>query len=230
MPILPDTRTGKLMFFRTRLPVWDENRDLIGLDPAEIAELEARTEAARAACDAAYAARQTAQSATLAWHAKAAQLAEYGSNLIQKIKATASSAGGTSVYTAALIPPPADPSPLGEPGTPTGFRVQLYDGSGALKLTWKCKHPAGSQGTLYAIRRSVNNGNFVFLDTVGKKKFVDDTLPPGSANVVYEITAVRSTRRGQPARFNVNLGVAGGTNALPSFQPSGAARAARAAA
>ena len=223
MPILPDTRIGKVQFFETRLSAWDARAAEIGLDPTEVAELESRTQAARQAYLAAHMARIAARSATNQWHMAAADLADYGSNLLQKIKATASSAPDNRVYSAALIPPPADPSPLGAPGTPSECRFALVAGSGALKLTWKCKHPAGSQGTIYAIRRSVNNGNFVFLDTAGKKKFIDETLPPGSAIVVYEITAVRSTRRGQPARFNVNLGVAAGAKTF-EFQPRASAR------
>ena len=168
MPILPDTRSGKLMFFRVRLPVWDENRDLIGLDPAEIAQLQARTDAAREAQLAAGIARNAARAATNTWHTAAADLAEYGSNLLQKIKATAGGAGNNSVYNAALIPPPADPSPIGAPGTTSELRAQLVQGSGAFLLTWKCKHPAGSQVTLYEIRRSVNGAEFVFLGTGGK--------------------------------------------------------------
>jgi len=41
---------------------------------------------------------------------------------------------------------------------------------------------------------------------VGKKKFEDDTVPPGTPTVLYRVTAIRSTRRGKSAIFDVNLG------------------------
>jgi hypothetical protein len=39
---------------------------------------------------------------------------------------------------------------------------------------------------------------------------VDDTLPIASAPVTYQITAVRSTARGNPAQYTVNFGTGGG--------------------
>ena len=44
----------------------------------------------------------------------------------------------------------------------------------------------------------------------GDKTFIDDTLPVGSTGVVYELTGIRSTRRGLSNQFNVNFGVGGG--------------------
>ena len=49
----------------------------------------------------------------------------------------------------------------------------------------------------------------MFLGTAGIKRFTDSTLPAGSTAATYEVTAVRSTGRGHPARFTVSLGVTG---------------------
>jgi hypothetical protein len=43
---------------------------------------------------------------------------------------------------------------------------------------------------------------------------VDDTLPIASAPVTYQITAVRSTARGNPAQYTVNFGIGGGGGGL----------------
>jgi hypothetical protein len=45
-----------------------------------------------------------------------------------------------------------------------------------------------------------------FVAAVGAKSFTDTTIPAGAARVVYQITALRSTRRGEPAQFAVRFG------------------------
>ena len=54
------------------------------------------------------------------------------------------------------------------------------------------------------------NYNRIMLSPVlaGEKRFDDETVPAGTPAVEYQVTAVRSTRRGQPARHLVNFGVA----------------------
>ena len=51
---------------------------------------------------------------------------------------------------------------------------------------------------------------FAYLGTTGIKRFVDATLPEGSGRLVYRIQAVRSTKAGAPAEFNVNFGMTAG--------------------
>lgn len=41
------------------------------------------------------------------------------------------------------------------------------------------------------------------------KQLIDETLPPGPTRVTYQIAALRSTRRGEPAQFTINFGVEG---------------------
>jgi hypothetical protein len=139
--------------------------------------------------------------------------------------------GGDDVYSLARIPPPAARGRIGPPGTPFDFRVQLLP-AGGLRLTWKCRHPRGAVGTLYEVRRRVEvaataalllddtNGEIVagrsatgsgrsrgfeYLGSTGVKSFTDRSLPRGAASAIYELTALRSTARGQPARFTVQF-------------------------
>ena len=100
----------------------------------------------------------------------------------------------------------------------------LQDGS--LKLKWKCNNPANTQGTTYEVFRKVaGQGGFGYVGGSGIKEFVDDTLPAGSEGVTYQLTAVRSTKRGLPAQFNVNFGVSssGATTASVAIEPKLAA-------
>ena len=77
----------------------------------------------------------------------------------------------------------------------------------------QCRAP--STGTIYEIRRRGNTAgsNFVFVGASGTKTFLDETVPAGAAGsggVTYQITAVRSTNRGNPAQFIVNFGIGNG--------------------
>ena len=96
-----------------------------------------------------------------------------------------------------------------EPGKPTGLKVNLGS-QGEIELKWKCKNPKGSEGTMYEIRRKIGDGPFIVLGTAGKKQFVDETIPAGTASAIYSIRAFRSTRRGALAQFNVYLGIGDG--------------------
>ena len=98
-------------------------------------------------------------------------------------------------------------TPLANPGTPYKFVANLSV-SGAINLQWKCDNPAGA--TMYQIwRRIGTHAEFVYLGASGKRRFRDDTLPAGSSAMMYQIQAVRTSKVGQMAEFNVNIGVSG---------------------
>jgi len=60
---------------------------------------------------------------------------------------------------------------------------------------------------MYTVSRRIGvDGPFVQLGLSGKKRFVDDTIPAGTSQIVYQIQAIRSTRVGPAAQFNVNFG------------------------
>ena len=99
-----------------------------------------------------------------------------------------------------------EPAPVGNPGTPTDFRVGLL-GDGSLDLKWKCKNPAGCTNVVYQVwRRLGGTGALAYLGGVGQRKFVDTTIPPGASLLTYQIQAVRSTGVGGWATFNVSFG------------------------
>lgn len=83
----------------------------------------------------------------------------------------------------------------------------------------------GAVGTLYHIRRQLNDtGEFAFIGTSGgEKSFMDETLPAGTRTCTYELTALRSTRRGSPGRYSMSFG---GALRLPLFQSRDDLRAA----
>lgn len=100
-------------------------------------------------------------------------------------------------------------SPLPAPGKPDRFGLRLL-GNGWVELTWTCKNPRGSTGTMYHVCRKINNEpDYTFLHAVGTKRFVDTTLPEGATNIYYRVQAVRSTTRGEGGEYAVNFGVSG---------------------
>ena len=215
MAIVPVPRGKKITFFQVRLQPWSDSAALIGLEAGDVVLMEDLVAEARAAQLAASQARSAARAATSRYRRAIENMCGHGSDCIRKIKAKAAAAGGdwNDVYQKSLIPPAAAASPLPPPGKPDRFKVRLRQ-DGTLELSWTCKNPKGSQGTIYEVWRQdgggaggAAGGALRFIATAGVKKFVDETIPAGTASVIYQVIAVRSTRRGVPATYSVSFGV-----------------------
>lgn len=209
MSIAPRTVQNFLDFCKQHTIPWAAAPTTIGLTAEKAAAFEAAYESAQASYDAAVALDAQKKAATLTSQSDIRALRQKTSECLALIKAYAENqANPNTVYSAAEIPAPLPPSPAPAPGTPMDFSVALMQ-SGAVELKWKCFNPVGTQGTIYECRRKIGNGAFTFVGATGVRAFTDDTIPSGSVGVTYEITAVRSTKRGNPAQFNVNFGVGG---------------------
>jgi hypothetical protein len=102
----------------------------------------------------------------------------------------------------------ATPTPTPDPGTATDFKVAISV-NGDLDVSFKCKNPVGSRGTVYQIWRRVGaTGPYTYLCGVGSKKFTDSTIPAGATQLAYQVQAVRSTAVGGWAQCDVNFGAA----------------------
>lgn len=207
--ILPIPRVDRITFFENHNDTWEASAGALGTSTAAVAQLAAKTSAARAAYNAHLLAQEQARAATQAYHAAVADMTADGSAIIQQVKAKAA-LEGNSIYTLALLPIPATPAPLPPPGTPADFKAALRT-DGSLDLAWRCPNPTGSGGTTYQVsRKDGASGQFNTLMTVGTRRFNDATLPAGTPSVTYKVQALRSTAIGSPAYFIVNLGVASG--------------------
>jgi hypothetical protein len=220
MSVVPSTLEAKIAFYEDHNPLWSTNAVAIGTTASEVTDLETKTTAARAAIEAQRAAQIAAQSATLALHDAVNAMAGAGSDIIKQIRAKAAT-DGNSVYVLAGIPAPAVPAPVGPPGTPGNFTVEL-NGDGSLNLGWKCANPVNSMGTIYQVYRRIGAaGEFTFIGASGTRRFIDATLPAGQGGpVTYQITPVRSTVAGPAAQFLVNFGTGGGGEMTASVAPS----------
>jgi hypothetical protein len=203
---------GKIEFYEAHIAPWTSNAAGIGLRPASVTALGTLTTQARAAYNARIAARDAARAATDNFYDKVRDMHNEpgaGADMIQTIRTGAESKNDPNVYVLAQIPAPATPGVTPPPGTPFEFTVGLLQ-SGALDLRWKCNNPGGTQGTVYEIkRRSGASESLTYVGSSGVKNLTDDTLPSGATPATYQITAVRSTSRGNPAQFTVNFGIGG---------------------
>lgn len=210
MGVLPKATQDLLDFCDAHVSVFVTNAVAIGLTPAQATTFKNAAGLARENFNAAITADNVKKAATHTSQMSISALRKTAADTIALVKAFAdASATPATVYDLAQIPMPAAPSPAPAPGTPTDFTAGL-DQSGVVTLKWKCANPPGISGTIYECRRKTGTGSFVFVGAVGTREFADSTLPAGSVGVTYEITAVRSTQRGDPAQFNVNFGVGGG--------------------
>lgn len=219
MARLPATRLGKVEYFEAHLPAWELRASEIGVSGASVANLAALTAATRAAFLAAQEARNAAEAATQAYHRAAAAMSKAGVNILATIRVFASTTNDSGVLAVANVEPRAAASPLAAPGTPYKPSTTLLTG-GRVRIAWKCDNPTGSEGTVYEIRRRIGEagawGPLVFIGTSGARAFTDETIPQGAGLVSYQITALRSTARGQPAEFTVQFGAlhASGANGV----------------
>lgn len=219
MAVIPDSKVGKIEFCEAHLPPWTTNSVAIGTTAGAVTALGTLTTAARAAFTAQQIAQDAAKNATINLNLAVKAMNTAATDIIKSIKTKAATAGD-GVYSLASIPVPAAPSPVGPPGTPSDFAVELNQ-DGSIVLKWKCVNPSNAYGTIYQVwRRDTAAGQFEYVGGTGEKLFLDNTIPSGSSQVTYQIQAVRSTQSGPWAQFNVNFGVEGGaTVTVQAAQP-----------
>lgn len=209
MSILPSRVQDLIEFMNLHAPIWVTNAAGIGVLPSAASSFSALAAAAQNAYTARLNADEAARVALVAQKTAVADARRAASDLIRTIKAFAENAPKpTVVYNLAQIPPPATPGSVPPPGTPSNFNVTLLQ-SGALELKWKCINPPGASGTVYEIQRRIGEGAWTTLPPSGARTFIDSTIPSGGSPVMYQITGIRSTLRGQPATFSVMFGVGG---------------------
>lgn len=193
------------------------NAAAIGLQSQQANAYKNATDAARQAFNAAAAARAASEAATRAQTEAVRTLRNLNGDLVRIIRGFAGQAPDPNeVYRLSEINPPAPPTPLAPPGTPTDFTVGL-NADGSITLKWKCKNPSGTNGVVYSLRRRSGTGAYMYLGATGTKDYTDATIPAGTANVTYEVQAQRSGSRGQPSQFTVQFGVAGDGAAMATI-------------
>jgi hypothetical protein len=205
MSTVPTTQVGQIEFYEGHTVIWTGIPEQIGVQPATLTALTAKTTSARTAYTDLLAKRSAYHAAVEELQYRLGLMNAEGSGVIATIRSYAKSSGDGQVYSLAQIPAPKTPSPIPAPGMAYAPAAQLRAGGG-LNLSWRCANPPEAVNTTYEIHRQDDSGATVHLGTTGDKKFTDLTLPAGTALATYTITAVRGKMRGQPSDFTVRFG------------------------
>jgi hypothetical protein len=212
MGLFPETKSGKIEFFQSKIAPWGTSATQIGTTSGAVTALDALVTAAADALAAQVAAEAAKQAATLAADNAIAAMVVAGMDIVAAIRAKARTAGVT-VYELAQIPPPATPTPVGAPGTPYMPKVTLNP-VGTLVLKWKCSNPTNCNNVQYHVyRKATEVGSYDYLGTTGDKKFLDTTIPAGATQLFYQVQGSRKTSVGVAAEFIVKFGTGGGSGA-----------------
>lgn len=195
---IPDDKPGQLDFFEERIDAWIANAVDIGLTELQTTSMSTRLTAARTAYDQAQAAKLALAGLIEVQDAALASMVEYGSQLVQTIRAWAKQTGSAQVYATAMIEPRKDPQAI--PPFPASNLTYSLKTSGALEIRWDGKL---STGTSYILERAVFNAQgglsefepIAFVDALG---FEDATVPPGTVHALYQVRALKGSQTTDP--------------------------------
>lgn len=179
---------------------WVQTQGEIGLSPqraaaiaADVAQMVEDWRAYEDAKQALTAARER----WLAGRARGVASASAGAKIIKAF--AADSADPSAVYTAASIPAPKEMVVGVAPGRPTAVRCELNTVTGEARLSWRCRNPRTTRGTVYIVQRRARAGDrWETLGVSSVRSFTDTTLTAGSS-VEYQVTAVRGGVTGEPS-------------------------------
>ena len=196
MTVIPSKDLRAVELFETITPAWALHHVDIGLTSAQVAEMVALTQAARAAFSAQHEAQSAARAATVEFHNAIRQMREKGSEQVATIKAFAMTTDAAQVYVKALIPMPASPTPAPAPGKPENITFELQ-GSGAITLRWQAINAAPNAGTFFVIKRQrAGEDMYTLVGNSGEKHWTDFTLPAGTPFAAYMVQGFRGKKSG----------------------------------
>ena len=195
MAVVPPGINEKIQWFESRIAAWTAAPTTIGLTAAQCTALATAIEDARKAYEEALAARIAAKNATLNQKTGVTVMASLGSDAIRYIRAFAESkpteAQRDAVYTAASVPPPAQPQPAGPPEAPTDV-VGDPNADGTVTIKWK---GSTANQTFFTIwRRQGNNTTWSQIGSVATKQFIDSTILAGTPSVRYYVRSQRNNQ------------------------------------
>jgi len=207
---LPNGINEKISYFEQRLVGWGGSSSLLGLSAQNLTDLTTLATQARANFNAAQAARNTAKAATVNQDNSVRALVDLGADLIKTIRAKALTTNNPAIYATAMIPPPATPSTIGAPATPTNVRASLLN-TGGIELKWD---GSVANATFFSVwRKNANDttGNFIQIGTTANKFFNDETLPADAALSGGALYAVKAQRIGFESDLSEPIAVRFGT-------------------
>ncbi len=219
MALVPDSKTGAINFFQSRIAAWSADPAAIGLSSQQVMDISAATGAAQTTLLAMQQAYNTARSATATNDADIETMRAVGSNIISTIRAYAKTTGDPNVYVLADIPAPKPPTPAGAPDAPTNV-TGVINNRGAVELKWEGTLAFRTFFEVY--RMFEGQSQWTLLASVGAKAFEDDTIPPDTTSAVkYFVQAKRGELRSDPSEpITIRMGVVSINTNTPTNTPA----------
>lgn len=206
MSTIPQNYDDAVVWVQDRIAQWLADPAAIGLEMTDVTQLQALASQAALNRTARNNAQAAATGAVGVFNESAKEMRDFASLQVAKVRNFArASETPAVVYEDAQIPAPAKRSPRPAPGTPTLFTITL-DQAGELTVRFKCPNPPRVAGVTYRVERSVGTqAPFAFLMNAKERSFTDNTVPPGSVDVTYRVTAQTPTKDGLPGFFTVRF-------------------------
>lgn len=219
MPNIPPTpKLDQIVWFETHLPLWSATPTAFGLTALQVSALAALVQAARKAYNDAQAARDTSKAATTTESTSVASMLTSGRAIVNLMKAFIENSHNPALWGQAGLEPDASGGTAPDPVAPYQLSAGL-DSQGDVIVKWKASQPAGVSGVIYSVRRALDGGDYVLLDSVGGKTFTDETVPVGTRSVSYAIKAKRGNQTSEWSEaLTVRFGRAGGGLTITSSE------------
>ena len=189
--VLPPGKQAQIQFFLQHVDKWKDAAATIGLDALEVDAFKVIVEAAAAAEQAAFQARDDSRSATKSYDTAFDKMSDDGRALIATIKAYAEKTGDEDVYARAAIPAPKPASPAPPAEAPTELVADPI-ADGTIMLKWK---GTLSQGQSFDIERSIDGEPFTFIKNRPAKSFHDMAVPMNTNMIRYRVYGTRDSVR-----------------------------------
>lgn len=215
MSTIPTNYDAALDWCVDHVPIWLANPAEIGLVTEDVTALQGMANQVNQLLMARNQARAAAIGATGAFNEAAKEMRDFASLQVAKVRTFAKGSDTPAVvYEDAQIPAPAKRSPRPAPGTPAPFAIALEQ-SGTLVVSFKCENPPRVGALTYRVERSLGAQQpFTFLVNAKSRRFEDATVPNGSGDVTYRVTAQSSTKDGAPGYFTVRFGAQNGAEII----------------
>lgn len=214
----PQPKIDQITWFENHLPMWAATPTAFGATAGQITSLSAAIEAARKAYDEAQAARTASKAATTTENEAVAAMLTNGRNLVNIMKSFIENANNSALWGQAGLEPDAAPGTAPAPNAPHTLSATI-DSVGNVIVNWKASQPVGVSGVIYSVQRSLDNGPYVLLDSVGEKQFVDETLPIGTQTVSYTVKSKRGSKSSEWSEALIlRFGRVGGGLTITSMQ------------
>lgn len=207
---IPDKRLEQIVWFENHVPLWAASPTTFGVTALQVTAVDTAMKAARTSYTNAVNARQASKNATVALGEQTGTMLSGGRDLVGVIKAFIENSNNPALWSQAGLEPPAPPGTAPAP-TPPYMLTGTLDSLGNVIVRWKASQPQGVFGVIYSVSRSIDGGEFVLLDSVGEKEYIDEAVPEGTRSVSYVIRSKRGKQFSTPSEsLTLRFGRAGG--------------------